>query len=160
MIERRSIAFSAVIITGVVAIAAICFSVRLKLFAKANQPPPITASTAMESDRVAVGQNPRALLTITDVGNRSWVGFGNPENYLVHVEGKYGELPKRDLKVSSPGIRDDLPPGMSRTMKCELSSFYNLSVPGEYTVYFEVQEEPGVWLRTNTANFAVIAPNH
>ena len=111
----------------------------------------------MESDRVPVGQEPRAILTVKNIGSQNWMGGMNQENYRVHIEGESGEPTKRNIEVTSPGFYDALPPGMSRTMKWELSAFYDLSASGNYAVYLEVQEEPGVWLRSNTVQFEMLA---
>lgn len=160
MIKLRSLALSATAVIAIIAIVAICFSARLKLFLTASHSPSITASIAMENDHLLVGQKPRAILTIKNNGSGYWAGFGDPENYLVHVEGESGEPPKRGLEFTRPGFEDDLsglPSDTSRTMKWELSSFYKLNAPGKYTVYFEIQEEPGVWLRTDNVQFQILA---
>ncbi len=149
--------YLALFATAVIAVSAICVSVKPKLFLPSSHSPSIAVSVAMEGDRVPVGQKPRAILTVRNIGSNNWVEVGNPENYRVHVDDKSGELPRRALEVTGPAFDDDLPPGMSRTMKWELSSFYNLSAPGDYSVYFEVQEEPGVWLRTDIVQFEMLA---
>jgi len=159
MTRLRSLAFSAAVIVAIIAIGAICFSVRHELFLPARHSPTIAVSLAMESDRIPVGQKPLAISTVRNIGSYNWVRSRDPANYRIHIEGESGEPPKTDVKITgSPvDLYDYLPPDMSRTMTWYLSAFYDLNAPGKYTVYFEIQEKPGVWLRTNTVQFEMLA---
>jgi hypothetical protein len=55
-------------------------------------------------------------------------------------------------------------PGSVDSQKYDLSYFYDLSKPGDYSVYLEIYDPAGPkdgsghWLRTNTAKLEIHAP--
>jgi hypothetical protein len=46
-------------------------------------------------------------------------------------------------------------PGESAIKNFDLTVYYDLSVPGKYSVYLDVRDASGTWLRTNTLQFEV-----
>jgi hypothetical protein len=93
--------------------------------------------------------------------------------YRVYVEGDKGEPPTTlfqrqmtwRLKPGDVSLPTDehavwnIAPERSDDMKFQLAYLYDLSVPGEYSVYAEVVDPSSQkWLRTNTVKFKVQAP--
>lgn len=97
--------------------------------------------------------------------------------YRIHVDGDKGEAPmtyvQRKLtgklnpgEAPFPGVKEILSPIMPYDMphpqdvrKFLLSHLYDLSAPGKYTVYAEVQDPISQgWLRTNSVTFQVVEP--
>jgi hypothetical protein len=139
----------------------------------------MAVSLAMEKDHIPLGQKPRAVVTIKNltqqkiyISTASWF-------YRVHIEGenggpsetewqrhRHGDVRPGDTEALVEGPIDsrEIAPGGSDFQICDLTVFYDLSVPGKYTVYMEIRDEPkgpsgpSVWLRTNTAQFEVVAP--
>jgi hypothetical protein len=136
----------------------------------------IKVSIAMKVTTVPPGQYPAAILKILNVSKSNNIGFTLREwNYHVHVIGAIGEPPKTEyyrhlVGDSRPGdgpfLGDhsipqlQVPPGGSDHWGIGLSSYYDLSVPGKYSVYLEVRDDSGVWLRTNTVQFEIQPPAH
>jgi len=116
---------------------------------------------------------PWAIVTVKNIGNRNVALGTDMRDYRVHVEGEKGEAPKTsfhrsirgefqpgDTDLAGGGVVDDIPPGESDIHKFDLTKFYDLKVPGKYTVYVEVQDElTNIWVRTNTVQFTMQAPN-
>jgi hypothetical protein len=56
-----------------------------------------------------------------------------------------------------------IPPESSAQQTFELTRFYDLGVPGKYTVYMEVYDQSGPldgsgkWLRTNSVQFEIVS---
>jgi len=142
------------------------------------QVPSIAVSIALERDHVPVGKKPQVVLTIRNISKQE-ICFSTASNlYRIHVDGEGGEPPKTEMHRHSlgdfrpgdgpalddgPVVCSDIAPGASAFRIHDLSAYYDLSVPGKYTVYLEILDEPqgpsgpGVWLRTNTAQFEVQA---
>lgn len=137
--------------------------------ASAKQSPSITVSVSIQMDKLPAGPRPWAVVTVKNVGNR-YVSLGTDmRDYRVHVDGEQGESPKTSYHRSirgefQPGDRDlagggpvdSVPPGKSEVHKFDLTKFYDLKVPGKYSVYIEVRDElSGTWLRSDTVQFTM-----
>ena len=136
----------------------------------------IKVSIAMKATTVPPGEYPVAILKILNVSKSNDIGFTlRNENCRAHVIGVNGEPPKTEfhrhlLGDFRPGDGPPLlengipklqvPPGGSDHWGIGLSSYYDLSVPGKYSVYLEVRDDSGVWLRTNTVQFEIQPPAH
>ena len=144
-----------------------------------SQAPSVAVSIALEKDHVLLGKKPRVVVTIKNISQQEICFSTSSSLYRVHVEGEGGEPPKTEMHRHSQGdfrpgdgpdldegpvVCSDIAPGASGRRIYDLATFYDLSVPGKYTVYLEIRDEPkgpagpGVWLRTNTAQFEVQAP--
>jgi len=162
---------------GLISACSTCFCAR----AVSQTPPPqsdsITVKLSIEKDQVAINQSPRAILTVRNLSDREiplhdWM-------CRVHVEGEKGEPPTTQVQRQNTGrlrpgeaaLRGDeyvvpvISPGKSYTLKYQLASLYDLSVPGKYTVYAEVMDpstqksSTPKWARTNTVQFTMQALN-
>jgi hypothetical protein len=66
--------------------------------------------------------------------------------------------------VDGPVVCPDIAPSASDTRIFDLRRYYDLRTSGKYTVYMEILDQPegparpGVWLRTNTAQFEMQVP--
>ena len=137
----------------------------------ASQSDSISVSIALENDHVPVGKSPLIFLTVKNLTDREAPLHTSVHLYRVHVQGPKGEPPTtllqrritgKLLPGESIGRGDEvvfpIPPGESRVKEFELARYHDLSVLGAYTVYIEVYDESGKWLRTNTAQFEIVAP--
>ena len=67
-------------------------------------------------------------------------------------------------KFRIPVVARFIAPGSVDSLKFDLSGFYDISKPGDYSVYLEIYDPAGPkdgsghWLRTNTAKFEIQAP--
>ncbi len=84
--------------------------------------------------------------------------MGEPPKTLWHRR-LLGEPGLEPLEETVPAFPRDILPGRSADRTFLLSAFYDLGIPGKYTIYLEVREESGTWLRTNTATFEMQAPH-
>ena len=125
-------------------------------------------STAPPSEAAVV------ILKILNVTKSNNIGFTLREwNYRVHVLGANGEPPKTEYyrhlvgdfrPGDGPFLKDhsipqlQVPPGGSDHWPIGLGRYYDLSVPGKYSVYLDVRDDSGVWLRTNTVEFEIQRP--
>jgi hypothetical protein len=139
----------------------------------------IAVSIAMKRDRVLVGQKPLVILTAKNISKHNLFPTFYSD-YRLHVNGEKGEPPltyyHRQLR-REPGVPalagggpprfplniegekpyEGIPSGGSEVENLDLTFLYNL-IPGQYTVYLEVQDKAGAWLRTNTVRFEITAP--
>ncbi len=150
--------------------------------AASRTPPPqsdlITVKLSIEKEQVVIGQSPWAILTVRNLSDHE-ISI-HDDMYRVHVEREREEPPTTQVQRQITGrlrpgeapLRTDenflwtISPGKSDVRKFKLAYFYDLGVPGKYTVYAEVidpstQKLPTQkWLRTNTVQFTIQAPNH
>ncbi len=121
----------------------------------------------MQKEQIPIGQEPRAVLTLKNMGDRAVTI--HEHMYRVHVDGKDGEAPTTLVQRSITGrlrpgeaaLRGDemagpytVGPDESLVRKFLLSYLYDLSVPGKYTVYGEVMDPSSHrWVRTKPATF-------
>jgi hypothetical protein len=138
----------------------------------------ITINLSIEKGQVAIGQSPWAILTVKNLSNHE-VAI-HEYMYRVHVEGEREEPPTTRVQRQitgrlrpgeAPLSADEhflwtISPGKSDIRKFQLAYFYDLRVPGKYTVYAEVmnpstqKSSTQKWLRTNTVQFTMQASNH
>jgi hypothetical protein len=132
--------------------------------------PAIVASIALDKDRAPVGQSPWAILTVKNLTNHDVVL--HDLMIRLHVEDEKGERPmtrvQRNIthkllpgEAPLPGVGGiwAIASGETSSHKYELSYFYDLSVPGKYTVYVDVVDPSSRQpLRTNTVRFEMVVP--
>jgi len=135
----------------------------------------LAISLAPEESSFPPGQKPRALLTFENLSDHTVCVLTNTP-YRVHIERKDGEPPKTEyyrhlLSDFHPGdgpdqsggsnVCPEIAPHKSRTENWDLSAYYDLTLPGKYSVYIEVEwpsmTGPEAWLRTNMVQFEVTA---
>ena len=140
-----------------------------------------SVSIAMKHDSVPAGQAPLVMLTQTNISKHA-ILLENGLPARVHILGEKGEPPKTyyyrqllhepglpglvdgpggfthlDIPGEKPYHDEGIPPGGSVVSIHDLKMMYDL-VPGKYTVFLEVQDLSGVWLRTNTVHFEILSP--
>ena len=139
----------------------------------------IAVSIAMKQDRVTPGQEALVILTAKNISKQNLF----PRlaySWVLHVEGEKGEppltyyhrqrrrepgLPPLDgggpppHPINVPGEEpyEGVPPGSVDVLYLDLKVYYDL-IPGQYSVYLEVQDKAGVSLRTNTVHFEILPP--
>jgi hypothetical protein len=170
----------AVFVGATVALASSSIPLVAQTTPAANQSDSIAISIALDKDHLSIGQVPIALVTIKNISELEVQDVCVPENpYRVHVEGKDGEPSKTEyyrhmLGDFRPGDGPDqsggsgigcrrITAGSSITIKYDLTAFYDLSMPGKYSVYIEICDPSGPkdssrLLRTKTAYFEIEAP--
>jgi hypothetical protein len=146
----------------------------------ANQPDSVLIQVSLQKSSYAIGEKPIAVVTFTS-SNGIW--FPNDLYHeRIHVTSKDGEPPKTELHrhllgdfrpgdgpelMSGPVVGRFIGPGSStlqESPKYDLTYFYDLSKPGDYSVYLEIydpygpKDGSGHWLSTNTVNFKIRAP--
>jgi hypothetical protein len=137
----------------------------------ASQSNAIAVSAALQKTELPVGQPAWVILTVKNLTNREIPVRTDMLNYRIYVEGGKGEAPKTsyhrrlrgefqpgETELAGGGVVLSIAPGESTIRKYDLAKFYDLSIPGKYSVYIEVRDESGVWLRTNTVQFEMIPP--
>ena len=139
----------------------------------------IAVNIKMKQESVPADQHPWVLLTSKNISKHNlFPGFCHDSR--VHLEGEKGEPPltyrHRQLRrepgvpalaaggppnfpLNIPGEKpyEGIPPGGVDVEIFDLTVLYNLA-PGKYTVYLDVQDQAGVWLRTNTVHFEIQQP--
>ncbi len=128
-----------------------------------------STSVAMKQERITIGQAPWLVLTVKNLTDQPIYIGGT--NFLPHVDGKQGEQTRTyyhrrrrlepgvpSLPLMGPPDARKIAPGATATVSFDLTIYYNLATPGEYSVYVEYRDESGKWLRTNTVNFEMEAP--
>ena len=152
--------------------------------ATANSSVTIAVRLTAEKTRIPAGQKVLVDLAIKNLGDLKICILNASYNFRVHVEGKDGEPPMTEWNrhqhgdfrpgdgpslVDGPVVCSDLAPpmegyeGMSEVHYFDLGQYYDLSVPGRYSVYMEVRDPtspsagPEIWARTNTVQFEVEA---
>jgi hypothetical protein len=146
----------------------------------AKQSDSTSLSIDLQKHRFAVGEKPIVvIMTIKNTGQHGMCFSTDPYLYRIHVAMKDSERPKtefhRHLRGEfRPGDGPDLAPSpvdcrpiaprSLDSQKYDLTAFYDLSAPGDYSVYIEIydpqgaKDGSGLWLRTNTAHFEMEAP--
>ncbi|MFY9644346.1 MAG: hypothetical protein WAK29_04160 [Terriglobales bacterium] len=167
---------------GLISACSTFFSARAASQTPPPQPESIAVNLSIERKQVAIGQSPWVDLTVENLSDHSIALHGRM--CRVRVEGEKGEPPTTKvqrqmtdrLRPGEAPLREDenfLPmiwpkdiPGDSYTQKWKLDYLYDLSAPGKYTVYAECMDpsteksSTPKWLRTNTVQFTMQAPNH
>lgn len=140
--------------------------------APSSQIDSITVSMTLDKDHFPVGQSPNVRVTMSNQTDHNIPFHFNM--LRLHIEGESGE-PRTEIRQRMatgkllPGeapLREDeynsqdvIPVRESITRTIRTKFFYDLSAPGKYTAYVDVRDPiSGKWLRTNTAQFEVVAP--
>jgi hypothetical protein len=139
----------------------------------------IAVSIKMKQGDVPSGQKPLLILTTKNISKQNLFPSLSSD-WRLHVEGEKGEPPRTyyhrqvrhepglpalddggparyPLNIEGEKPYEGIPPGESDVMQFDLTVYYDL-IPGQYTVYLEVQDKAGVWLRTNTVHFEIQPP--
>lgn len=133
-----------------------------------TQPWSFSTSIAMKKEKITIGQTPLLILTIKNLTDHP---IYRSDYFLPHVDGKQGERTRtyyhRRLR-QEPGVPSlagggppdarKIAPRGTATLSFDLTDYYDLATPGEYSVYVEYRNESGKWLRTNTVKFEMEAP--
>jgi hypothetical protein len=160
-------------LAAIAVFAANCISLDAQRASSAQQSDPIAVSIAIEREHVQAGQSPKVLLTIKNLTDRPLQVIACLP-IKIYLQGEKGEPPttrlKRDftgrlLPGEAPLMCNDMAatvidPRGSYIESAQIKDFYDLSLLGKYTVYVEVpsrQMNDIVWLRTNTAEFEILA---
>src|ERR1700712_4108558 len=145
----------------------------------ASQPDSVSIHVSLQKSSYAVGEKPIAVLAIENTGSQA-IWFSNDRHLeRIHVTSKDGEAPKTELHrhilgdfrpgdgpglMSGPVAGRSIAPDSVDAQKYDLTYFYDLSKPGNYSVDLEIYDPAGPkdgsghWLRTNTVNFKIQAP--
>jgi len=145
----------------------------------ANKPVSVSIRISLQKSTYAIGEKPIAVMTIENISS-SGVCFSTASYlYRIHVASRDGEAPKTEFHrhllgdfrpgdgpVLEGGPVDCRPiaPGSLDSLKYDLTAYYDLSTPGEYSVFLEIYDPAGPrdgsghWLRTNTVTFEIQPP--
>jgi hypothetical protein len=160
-------------ISTIIVVAANSIQVGAQSAAAASQSPSMGVSIALQRDQISIGQTPRVILTIKNLADHEICLSTSAHHYRIHVNGTGSEPPKTEMHrhregdfrpgdkpdvMEGPVVCPEIAPSKSDTRIYDLQKFYDLSTPGKYTVYVEVRDESGVWLRSNTVRFEMTAP--
>ncbi len=158
-------------------LAAMSLNVHAQGSTPPSQGPSLAVSLKLDNDHVTVGEKPQAILTLRNTSLEVKCFRTDASLYRMHMEGKGGP-PETEFQrhlhgefrpgeapatVEGPGDCVNIPPGASIFLTYDLTMFYDLSLPGAYSVYMEVLDESkdktgtGVWLRTNTTQLEMQA---
>ncbi len=170
----------AVFVSAAMALASCSISLKAQPAAAAKQSDSTSLSIDLQKHRFAVGEKPIiVIMTIKNTGQHGMCFSTDPYLYRIHVAMKDSERPKTEFHRHvrgefrtgdgpdlAPGPVDCRPiaPGSLDSQKYDLTAFYDLSAPGDYSVYIEIydpqgaKDGSGLWLRTNTAHFEMEAP--
>lgn len=178
MIAFRNLAIYAVAVVGV---TGNCIGLSAQATSENAQSPSISVSITLRNNHVTVGEKLIGDLTVKNISDQNLCV--STRGALVHIEGKDGEPPKTEYyrhllgdfrpgdgpeqtsglyACQSVAPRIGTFDGMSTTFHFDLNAYYNLSVPGEYSVYIEFPDiepkgETGLLIPTPKVNFELEA---
>ncbi|GGA73516.1 hypothetical protein GCM10011507_26380 [Edaphobacter acidisoli] len=140
----------------------------------------VSIQVSMQKSSYAIGEKPIAILEIKNSGSKA-IWYSNERRLeRILITGKAGNPPKTELYrhllgdfrrgdgpalPSGPVAGRSIAPGSVDSQKYDLSYFYVLNTPGNYSVYLEIYDPTGPkngsghWLRTNTVKFEIQAPS-
>jgi hypothetical protein len=171
MTDLRTLALA---VMTVLVVTARCTSIDAQTTSQASKSALISVCISMDKSVYPVDQKPTVVLTMKNIASRQVCLSTASTVYRVHVDTEGGEAPEteyhRHLRGDyRPGDRSPIPegpvicspivPGSSDTLSFNLTTYYDLSVAGKYSVYLEVQDDSGVWLKTNAMQFEMVAPS-
>lgn len=169
---------------GVVVLSALALSAESLNISEAQSAPAVSETdsvsihVSLQKSSYTVGEKPVAVLAIKNTGSEPIWFSDNLHLQRIHVTTKDGEPPKTELHrhllgdfrpgdgpglLSGPVIGRSIAPGTVYSHSYDLTYFYDLSKPGNYSVYIEIYDPQGAkdgsghWLRTNTAQFEMVA---
>ncbi len=144
-----------------------------------DEPDSVSIHISLEKSTFAIGEKPIGVLAIKNISSSELCLSTDPHLYRIQVKSKDAEPPKTELHrhlrgefrpgdgpelASGPIDCRSIAPGSVDSLKFDLSAFYDLSKPGDYSVYLEIYDPAGPkdgsghWLRTNTAKFTIQTP--
>jgi hypothetical protein len=153
MIDIRKLALCAVVSAASIAN---CVALCPQATSQIAQSPSIRVGIVLKKDHLHVGDRPIADVTVTNIGERSLCV--SADGSRVHIAGEDGEPPKTEYYrhllgdfrlgdgpglASGPVACQNIAPrienydGMSTTFHFDLAAYYDLGVPGKYSVYIE-----------------------
>jgi hypothetical protein len=136
-----------------------------------RQAPAISVSIGLKQSKIPVGHSPWVNFRVENLTDEEITIVGDRP----HVEGKDGELP---MKPASEIITDNFRPRAPKLKRVvyvpwtipakdtsihsyQLTHFFDLSHPGQYTVYMEVMDpRTQKIVRTNSAKFEIEVSLH
>lgn len=145
----------------------------------ANQRDSVSIHITLQKSSYFIGEKPIAVMTIKNNSSKEIWFSTNPYLQRIHITSKDSEPRKTQLHRhllgdfrpgDGPGLLSggvsgrDIAAGAVDAQKYDLAAYYDLSKPGDYSVYLEIYDPAGPkngsgrWLRTNTAHFEVQAP--
>jgi hypothetical protein len=161
-----------------IAIASCSILLRSQSTPVVNRLDSISVHISLQKSSYAIGEKPIGVMTIENMSsNEIWFST-DPYRERVHITRKDGEPPKTELHRhllgdfrpgdgpdlgTGPVVGRSIAPGSVDSQKYDLTGYYDLSAPGDYSVYLEIydpsgpQDGSGRWLRTNTATFKIQA---
>ncbi len=138
--------------------------------AAGTKPVSVAVSIELKQESFRAGEKPWVILSEKNVSSQM-IFEGNDFKYRIYVEGPAGPPHKTDYYrqiLGEPGMPplmgggalplDGTAPGKSIVKNFDLTAYYDLSVVGKYSVYLEVRDESGQWLRSNTVQFEILPP--
>ena len=126
--------------------------------------PEIAVRLSVASEHPKDPSEAKAVLTIMNVGHGNVVETSDNAVYRLHLDGPKGEPLKTpwyskllagELPTTLGTVTRDVAPGSSVTRTFILSACYDLTTPGTYTVYVDVHDISGSWVKTNKATFEI-----
>lgn len=144
-----------------------------------NQPDSISIHISAGKNSYVVGEQPITVMAMKNT-SQNQVCFSTASYlYRIHLTSNDGEPRKTELDRHMRGdfrpgdvpaldggsaVCRPIAPGASDSLKYDLAAYYDLSTPGNYSVYLEIYDPAGPkdgsghWIRTNTTNFKIEAP--
>ncbi len=144
----------------------------------ANQRDSVSIHITLQKSSYFIGEKPIAVMTIKNNSSKEIWFSTNPYLERIHITSKDSEPRKTQLHRhllgdfrpgDGPGLLSggitgrDIAPGAVDAQKYDLAAYYDLSKPGDYSVYLEIYDPAGPkdgsghWLRTNTVKFEMQA---
>ena len=145
----------------------------------ANHTDSVSIHISLQKSTYAIGEKPIAVMAIENTSsNEVWFSTAS-YLYRIHVTSKDGGPPKTEFHrhllgdfrpgdgpalMEGPVAGRSIAPGSADAQKYDLTAYYDLSKPGDYSVYIEIYDPTGPkdgsghWLRTNTTKFEIVAP--
>jgi hypothetical protein len=151
---------------------------RAQSAAAASRKDSISLHISLTKNNYAVGDKPTVVMTVKNIRtNQICLSTASPL-YRIYVTSKDGEARKTELHRHMLGdfragdsptpaggsvVCRSIEPGSVDSLTYDLTAYYDLGTPGDYSVYLEIYapDDPanrsGHWLRTNIVNFKVQA---
>jgi hypothetical protein len=169
----------ALFVSTTAALANCPIPLRAQSAAAASQTDSVSIHVSLQKSSYAVGEKPIAVLAIENTGSQAIWFSDKPPLERIHVTRQDGEPPKTELHrhllgdfrpgdgpalLWGPVVGRSIAPGSLYSQKWDLTGYYELGTPGDYSVYIEIydpqgpEDGSGHWLRTNTAKFEIHAP--
>jgi hypothetical protein len=147
----------------------ICDHLKAQSAKEAQHAVGIVLSIAVPKNKLPAGQSPVIIFGVENVSPSDFVI--HDYMYRLHVDGEHGEPPTtyrqrlitHKLRAGEAEMGSDewvewrIFPGMSDDRRLQVSGYYDVSAPGKYSAYVEVEDPTsGKWLRTRTVKFEIV----